>query len=231
MRFNIEQTLAKAPLFAGLDASVLKSVASNAREIRLDKDEVLFLAGETAKGLHVIAEGSVRAFRTGIDGREQVIHVDRAVNTIAEVPVFDGGTYPSTAAAESPATVYMIPRDVILDECRRHPDLALAAARLLAGRLRMCAELVESLSLREVGQRLAKLFLDRAATLDPHGRDMLEFDQPLTHNQLAARIGTVREVVSRALYRLQTQGLVEIGPKKIVIRDLKGLKAYAGLGS
>lgn len=226
---SIEKILNQTPLFKGLPSKVLLSVAKQAREMRLERDEILFLGGEPAKGLYVIAEGSIRAFRTGIDGREQVIHVERAVTTIAEVPVFDGGKYPSTAAAETLCTIYMIPRDVILNECRLHPELALAAARLLAGRLRMCAELVESLSLREVGQRLAKLFLDRVAAINPDAKDTVEFEQPLTHNQLAARIGTVREVVSRALQRLQAQGLVDIDGKRIVVGSVRNLKAYAGV--
>ena len=227
MHSIVEEILRKAPLFSGLGHDVLNSVAAKAKEIRLKKDQVLFLAGERAEGLHVIAEGSVRAFRTGIDGREQVIHVERAVTTLAEVPVFDGGAYPSTAAAESPTIVYLIPREVILSECRQHPELALAAASLLARRLRSCAELVESLSLREVGQRLAKLLLDRVAALKLDGPGPVEFVQPLTHNQLAARIGTVREVVSRALQRLQVQGLIQVDGKLVVIASLKDLKAYA----
>ena len=93
----------------------------------------------------------------------------------------------------------------------------------------MCAELVESLSLREVGQRLAKLFLDRAVALKLDGAGEIRFEQPLTHNQLAARIGTVREVVSRALQRLQMQGLVKIDGKTVTIRNLKDLKNYAGV--
>ena len=93
MHSIVEEILRKAPLFSGLGHDVLNSVAAKAKEIRLKKDQVLFLAGERAEGLHVIAEGSVRAFRTGIDGREQVIHVERAVTTLAEVPVFDGGAY------------------------------------------------------------------------------------------------------------------------------------------
>ena len=229
MSLSIEEVLPAAPLFSGLSDEVVKSVAARAQELKLDRDEILFISGEPAKGLYVIAEGTVRAFRTGVDGREQVIHVERAVTTIAEVPVFDAGVYPSTVAAETASTIFLIPRDVILEECRRHPDLALAAARLLAGRLRMCAELVESLSLREVGQRLAKLFLDRAVALKLGGAGEIRFEQPLTHNQLAARIGTVREVVSRALQRLQMQGLVKIDGKTVTIRNLKDLKNYAGV--
>ena len=87
-------------LFRDLEDDVLQILARRAIEKRLERNEILFLEGEDAAGLFVIAEGSVRAFRTSPDGREQVIHVERAVTTIAEIPVFDKGKYPSTVAAE-----------------------------------------------------------------------------------------------------------------------------------
>ena len=219
--------LKRTELFRNLDDAALRALASRAVEKRLERDEVLFIAGEPAKGLYVIADGSVRAFRTGMDGREQVIHVEKAVTTIAEVPVFDDGNYPSTVAAEEPTTVYFIHKSDIRSLSIKHPELALAAAKLLAGRLRKCAELVETLSLREVGQRVAKVLLQEASSRGVTTPGGVKFKQSLTHNQLAARIGTVREVVTRAITRLQSQGLVEIEGKKITIPDTEALKSYA----
>lgn len=216
----------RAELFAGLDAAAVAFLASRAKERRLAKDEMLFLAGEPASGLFVIAEGSVRAFRSSPDGREQVIHIERAVTTVAEVPVFDEGSFPSTVAAEEPTRVFFIPKRDIRDACLQHPQLALAAAKLLAARLRKCAELVEVLSLREVGQRVARVLLEQAAAhRDADGG--ASFRQPLTHNQLAARIGTVREVVTRSFVRLQTLGLLEVKGKKVHIPNVDALARYA----
>lgn len=90
--------LKRTALFGGLDERALHALAARAVERRLARGEVLFLAGEAARGLYVIVEGSVRAFREGVDGREQVIHVERAGATVAEVPVFDDGPFPATAA-------------------------------------------------------------------------------------------------------------------------------------
>ncbi|MEO8042669.1 MAG: Crp/Fnr family transcriptional regulator, partial [Acidobacteriota bacterium] len=180
--------------------------------------------------LYVIAEGSVRAFRTGIDGREQVIHVEKAITTIAEVPVFDNGMYPSTVAADEESLVLSIAKEKVRAACLKHPQLALSAARLFASRLRKCAELVESLSLREVGQRLARLLLEEAEKSGTEKHGVTSFRQQLTHNQLAARIGTVREVVSRVMFRLQEQGLIAAKGKIITIPDTAALGRYAGMG-
>lgn len=218
--------LEQAELFRDLDNEVIGLLASRSVERRLLRDEILFVAGEPAAGLYVVAEGSVRAFRSDLDGREQVIHVERAVTTIAEVTVFDEGNYPSTVAAEEPSLVFFIPRAQIRSACFTHPELALAAAKLLAMRLRKCAELVESLSLREVGQRIANLFLKEAVGRE-NADGVLVFQQKLTHNQLAARIGTVREVVTRALFKLQSMGLVAIDGRNVTIPDSGALRRYA----
>jgi CRP-like cAMP-binding protein len=217
----------EAPLFSELNDDVLKLLASRAVEKKLAPEEVLFIAGERARGLYVIAEGSVRAFRASSDGREQVIHVERAVTTVAEVPVFDGGSYPSTVAAEESSKVYFLSREDVLNAAMAHPQLALAATRLLAARLRKCAELVENLSLREVGQRLASLLLSQARTKGVKTGQGIELKLDLTHNQLAARIGTVREVVTRTLVRLADDGLIIHNGKKIAIPDISALSNYA----
>lgn len=215
-------------LFRDLNEDVLRILARRAVEKTLNRNEILFLAGDEADGLFVIATGAVRAFRSGADGREQIIHVERAVATIAELPVFDDGNYPSTVAAEEDSTkVYFLEKKRVRAVCLEHPEVALAATRLLAVRLRHCAELVESLSLREVGQRLARLFLAEAEMKGIQTANGVRIKQKLTHNQLAARIGTVREVVTRAFLRLQNQGLIEVSGKEIFIPNVAILAGYA----
>jgi len=221
--------LRQTALFRDLEDPILELLLKGSAEKRLARDEILFLAGDEAAGLYVILEGSVRAFRTASDGREQVIHVEKAVTTIAEVPVFDNGAYPSTVAAEEESRVLFIAKEKVQAACLKHPQLAIAAARLFAWRLRQCAELVESLSLREVGQRLAQFLLEQAEKIGTASGTGISFRQQLTHNQLAARIGTVREVVSRVMFRLQQQGLVVAKGKLITIPDPSALERYAGM--
>lgn len=221
--------LKRTELFRDLDDTILDVLAKYSVVKRLRRNEILFLAGEPAKGLYVIASGAVRAFRTSPDGREQVIHVERAVTTIAEVPVFDGGNYPSSTAAEEVTTAYFLDKQLVIKTAVQHPQLALAAVKLLASRLRRCAELVETLSLREVGQRLATLLLEEARNYGTKTPVGTRIRVRLTHNQFAARIGTVREVVTRALLRLQEQGLILHEGKDIVIPDINSLAAYADM--
>jgi CRP-like cAMP-binding protein len=224
------EILRRAELFRGLDDQILELLAARSVEKQLARDEVLFLAGDPASGLYVIAEGSLRAVRTGIDGREQVIHIEHAVTTIAEVPVFDDGNYPSTVAAQEASRVYFIRKEDVRSVCNTHPELALAATRLLARRLRKCAELVETLSLREVAQRVAEVLLSEALATGVQSEHSAVFRLTMTHNQLAARVGTVREVVTRALHKLQTQGLITIKGKQITVPDMAAFISYSRPG-
>jgi CRP/FNR family transcriptional regulator len=220
--------LRRTALFGELSEAELRALAERAVERRLARDQVLFVAGEEARGLFVIVEGAVRAYREGVDGREQVIHVERAGATIAEVPVFDDRPYPSTAAAEEETLLLFIDKCDVRRLCLEYPQIALAALKLLAGRLRRCAELVEALSLQEVDQRLARWLLAEARSRGRRTATGIELQLVLTNQQIAARIGTVREVVSRALARLGQHGLISLQGRRVMILDEEALAVYAG---
>jgi CRP/FNR family transcriptional regulator len=219
--------LKQTALFAELDEADLRALAERASEHRLARDEILFVAGDEAIGLYVVVEGAVRAFRESLEGREQVIHVERAGATIAEIPVFDDGPYPSTVAADEETTLLFIDKRDVKRLCIEHPQIALKALKLLAGRLRRCAELVEQLSLHEVDQRLARLLLAEARMRGVRSASGIRFDLALTNQQIAARIGTVREVVSRALTRLQQNGLIAVEGRRITVSNVDALAVYA----
>jgi CRP-like cAMP-binding protein len=220
--------LGRTALFGGLSEKELRALAARSVEQRLARGEVLFVAGDEARGLYVIVEGAVRAFRESVDGREQVIHVEREGATIAEVPMFDDGAYPSTVAAEEDSIILFIEKKDVRNLCLSHPNIALAALKLLAARLRRCAELVEALSLHEVDQRLARLLLEEVHSRGKRTAKGVVFKLALTNQQIAARIGTVREVVSRALSRLQQNDLIVVNGRAVTILDEEALKAFAG---
>ena len=220
--------LRQTALFGGLADEELRALAARSVERRLAREEMLFVAGEEARGLYVVVSGAVRAFRAGADGREQVIHTERAGATLAEVPVFDNGTYPATAVADEDSVVLFISKRDVRAVCREQPGVALAALELLAGRLRRHAELVEVLSLRAVGQRLARLLLAEARARGERSGGAVSLEIGATNAQIAARVGTVTEVVSRALARLHQDGLILLDNRRVTITDESMLAAYAG---
>ena len=215
-------------LFGELDQPALAALAATAVEHHLKRDELLFLAGEEARGLYVVVSGSVRAYRESLDGREQVIHVEHAGATVAEVPVFDDRPTPSSVAADESTVVLFIDKRDVRRLCVERPQIALVALKILAGRLRRCSDLVATISLQDVGQRIARLLIAEAGTRAKAASGAVAFDLPLTKEQIAIRVGSVREVVSRALARLAHDGLVSVQGRHVKIPDLDALRLFAG---
>lgn len=210
--------IGRTPLFSGLTADELEQLAVRASERSLARGEVLFAIGEEARGLFVVVDGAIRAFR-GAGGREQVLYVERAGGTIAETAIFDDGAYAATAAADEISSVLFLGKQDVRQFLADHPQVAFSALKLLAGRLRRHAELVESIALREVGHRLARFLMAEARSSgyrDEHG---WHIDLQLSHQQIAARIGTVREVISRTLRRFEQVGLIQMEGRRVTLRD------------
>lgn len=196
--------LKKTELFGPFLQSGSKVFPDVCGERKLNKGETLFFAGEEAKGLYVIARGSLRSYRENSEGREQVILIERAGTTVGEVPMFDDKPYHSTVVANEDSEVLFISKNEVRRLCSNHPAVALAALRLLAERFRETAALAESLSLKTVDQRLAAFLLREFKE-----KRLRKLKLP-TISAIAAHLGSVREVVSRAFTKLENEKLVLI---------------------
>ena len=219
--------LQRTTLFGSLTSDELADVAQRAIEIHLRRGEMLFLSGEAARGLFVVIRGKIRAFQQDEDGREQVMHLDATGAVLGDVPVFDDGPYPASAISEADADVLFIEKTDVHELCLKYPSLALAALKLMAGKVRKHAKLIEALSLHEVGQRLALFLLSEAqSTIFPEGGPMA-FRLCVSNQEIASRIGSVRDVVSRAFTRLKHDGLIAMEDRQVIVLDFQRLKRYA----
>jgi CRP/FNR family transcriptional regulator len=173
----------------------------------------ILLEGEEAPGLFFVLRGRVRLSRTAPDGREQVLAMIGPGEQFNAVPLFDGEPNPASARAMSPVTCLLLPREDLLALIRRYPDLALATLSAMAGQLRELVGLVEDLAFRSVRARLARQLLAEAAGGAAE----------LTHQELAERTATVREIAGRALRRLAEEGLVRLERGRVIVLDQEGL--------
>lgn len=209
------------PLFSGLSGAEVQALAQHAVEKRFSADEVLFWEGEPCAGIFLIAEGTVKIFKTSAGGREMMLALESAPSTVAELPLFDGGPYPASVRAVCPVAAYFIAKAQFHQVCRQHPDLSLKLLAVIGRRLRQLVMLVESMTFGSVTQRLARLLVDADREAGP-----AEVALP-THQELASRLGTVREVVSRNLARFRAEGLIRIDGKTLVVLDREGLEREA----
>jgi CRP/FNR family transcriptional regulator len=140
---------------------------------------------------------------------------------VAEVPVFDGGPYPATVITQEPSEAMLIRKDDFLACCRRNPELTLKFLNVFSARLRHLVGFVERVTFGSIRQRLAQALVEMA---DANGDS---FAMAETHEDLANRLGTVREVVSRNLGRFQSEGLIRLHRREVQILNRAGLAAEA----
>jgi len=187
--------------------------------------ETIFGEGDPCSGLYVVAAGHLRIYKSSAAGREQVLSIDGPGSSIAEVPVFDGGNYPASAAAVGHATLLFISKQDFQALCLAHPQVALKVLRVVGARLRQLVGIIEELSFTTVRHRLASLLLRLAQKEGQRTTEGVELKLPANNQELASQIGTVRELVSRNLSRFQAEGLLRIDGRSVIIRDLESLEA------
>ncbi len=219
------ETLRRVPFFAVLRPEELAQLARYCVLKRLAKDEVLFTEGDPCDGLYVVQQGAIKVFKMADTGREQVLVIERAGSTVAELPIFDGGNIPASAAALEDSTLLFLPKRVFLDLCRRNSEVAFAVIRTLAWRFRYMTRLVEELSLKEVSHRLARFLRDRALNSGVRTRRGIEFPLEETNQEIGAEIGTVRDLVSRNLRQFVDRGIIKMERRKVIVLDLAELEA------
>jgi len=214
--------LKSTPLFAALDDSEVSSLAARCGIRPYSQGELLFSEGEPCKGLYIVVSGRVRIFKTSLSGREQVLAVEGPGASVAELPVFDGGSYPASASALERSEVLFVSRADLRAICLEKPEVSLKLLQVVGARLRRLVGIIEELSFTTVRHRLISWILRQEGRPTDRG---IVFSLNATHQELAAQIGTVRELVSRNLARLQAQSLIEMNGREITILDHEGLEA------
>jgi CRP/FNR family transcriptional regulator len=218
---KVRQILTKAPIFSGLSETELAFLARHAVQRRCSAGEIVFNEGEPCAGLYVVESGSVRIFKSSASGREHVLSIDGPGSSIAEIPVFDGGNYPASAAAVDDATLLFVSKQDFNALCLAHPEVALKVLRVVGGRLRRLVGIIEELSFTTVRHRLAAYLFRLARRSGKRTAEGIEITLPVTNEELAAQIGTVRELVSRNLSRLQAEGILKTDGRNVVIYKLE----------
>jgi CRP/FNR family transcriptional regulator len=221
---NTEGVLRRTPLFASLTEGELQALCARTSRKKFQRGEQLFAEGDPCSGLYLVAAGKIRIFKLSSTGREQILAVEGPGSSFAELPVFDGGNYPAAASALEDTEVLFISRKDFQNFCREHPDVALKVIAVVGSRLRRLVGIIEELSFTTVRQRLIALLIRLAEASAVRSAKDIQIELPKSHQDLAAELGTVRELVSRNLGRLQAEGFLEVEGRKIVVKDLAGLR-------
>ena len=216
------KTLSAHPYFQGLGVASLKEISANMSLRRYSRGEVLFWEGDACSGLHIIEQGSVKLFRISPQGRQHIVRVLQEGDTCNEVPVFDGGTNPVNVEALEETSVWVVDAQAVSDLMRKDPEFMQKTIKNLASMMRHLVRMVSDMAFYQVTNRLARLIGEIPAE-ELSGAGGMRW----TQDQLAARLGTVREVVARSLRELERSGAIEVENRRITIKDGVVLEQWA----
>lgn len=211
--------LHKNEYFEGLDEGLLNQVAAHMQLREYERGEALFWEGDPCAGLHIIEQGFVKLYRLSPQGRQYIVRVLQEGDTCNEVPTFDGGTNPVNVEALETTRVWVIQADILHELLQKHPDFAQKVINNLGKNLRGLVRMVSEMAFYQVTHRLARLISEQTP-------DELS-GTPWTQEQLAARLGTVREVVARSLKELERSGAIHLNKRRIAVSDPDVLEQWA----
>jgi CRP-like cAMP-binding protein len=212
-----------SPYFAGLDDCLLEKISRLITERTVGKHEIIWLEQESAKMAYFVASGLIKLFKVSAEGKEQILRLVRPGGCFGYPGMFNGGSNPENAQALVPSMLYGLMKRDLEALLREDEQLALNTIRALATETHHYMSLVEDLSLRRVNSRLAKMLLEHS------GEEAGDPSPILTQADMAAMIGTVREVVGKSVKALEDEGAIIADRRSIIIKDSGALRRMAGL--
>lgn len=221
------QTLSKLPLFSRLGDDALLEIASYIQERTFSPGQVIVLEGEPCQAVYFVAQGVVRTGRLSPEGREQVLAYLGPGEPFNLVPALDGGSTLATVDAVTDTTLYTISCERLREIMRDHHGVGLAVMERLGAEVRRLSDMVEDLALHTVRTRLARFLLAHASAELGEVAEDTQPSERWTQEEIAAQIGTVRDVVGRALRTFADDGLIRRERGRLVVVDRAKLERAA----
>jgi len=196
--------------FDDLPETMLQEISTHTHLREYQRGDVLFWEGDLCDGLYIISQGSAKIFRLSPQGRQYIVRILQEGDTFAEVPAFDGSPNPTNVEALEDCSVWVINAEMLRGLIVTHPQFAQKVLGNFGRMLRGMVHKVSEMAFYQVTHRLARLIAEISEEKStPHW----------TQEQLAARLGTVREVVARSLKELERSGAIKIEDRRIQIAD------------
>jgi len=216
---NKRELILSIPIFSELAGKAVANLSAISRIEKFEKGELIFMEDDDADALFILADGAIDLVKGTADGRERFIRRVKPGETFAEAAMFAGDAYPVSALARSRGTLLAINRDDFRMFMRRHPEASMAMLAAMARLLRHWSDLLSELSLSTVEGRIAAWLMRRAR--ESRGDS---FDLGMQKRELAFRLGTVPETLSRNLRKLKEMGAIRLEGERIHIKDMEILE-------
>jgi len=223
---GILHTISRSQLFGGLPDEHLREIRNVSIEKRVNRGEIVFFDGEEGNGFYLVVEGVIRVYKMSLEGKEQVLHIVKAGETIGAVPVFSGKSFPANAQAMTESLLLFFPKEKFIRLITGNPSLTMNILAVLSMRLRDFTMQIENLSLKELPGRLAAYLLNQLQVQG--GSDLITLD--VSKSQISNILGTRPESLSRALGVIRERKLIDVDGPNIRVLDRDGLEELAAHG-
>jgi len=210
---DLRPVIRTCPLFSGVTEEDLDRLLQVCRGRDCEKGEQLFAEGESATGFFVVASGRVKIYKLSPEGKERILHIVHPGGTFAEAAIFGNGLYPAYAEPLVKSHLVFFPKREFLDLLRQHAQIAINMIGGLSRFLRQFATQIEELTFKDVPSRLALYLMELGAA------EKSQVELPIAKSQLASRLGTVSETLSRTFRKLSDEGVITVEGRMIHILD------------
>jgi CRP/FNR family transcriptional regulator, dissimilatory nitrate respiration regulator len=223
-KIHLTEALRHIFLFETLDDSQRAFIEKFANLKQLHSGEILFSDGQLSTAFFAVITGAVKIYKLSPDGNEQIIHIQKPGDLVAEAVIFDMEKFPAYCQAVEQTELLRISKPEFRAFLEHHPDVCFRIMSAYSRRIRQLLNKIEELSLHDIKSRLANYLLTNAK--EKNGQ--LVCTLSTTKKNLAALLGTIPETLSRTLHHFKSDGLIEEQGKYVIVRDRGGLKEMVG---
>lgn len=218
---EVQAFLAKQFLFESLSKDQLELIAESATVKEIKRGGHLFSELQPATAFFIVVSGSLKIYKLSAEGGEQILHVQRAGDLVAEAIIFDFDTYPAFCQALEDTVLLRLSKEDFLNILRHFPEITFKVMSSYSHRLRQLVAKIEELSLHDIKSRLANYLLSNYVV--SNNRSIVRLS--LTKKDLASILGTIPETLSRTLHYLKKEKYISEEKNDIIILSLKKLKS------
>lgn len=220
---QLAEILSRQPLFRGLVADELELIAQGSREIRIQRNEMLFKKGDEPEGMHVLVMGQVKLSLPSAQGSEKVVHMCEPGSTFGEAVVFLDKPYPVSALATQDSIVLLVQKSTLVPALSESPMLSRKMLASLSLRLHELIDDMETCTLRTSMQRVVCYLTHQAP--NGHAQDfVIQLDT--SKQTVASQLNLAPETFSRVLGQLSEAGLIEVRGRSITVLDREKLRTF-----
>lgn len=216
-------------VFCSLDQPALEEFNSHKTTNQYKKGQTIFYEGNQAFGLYCVYSGRIKLYKTGVDGRLQIVRIAGPGDLLGYRAMFSDEPYTATAEAVEDATICCIDKNAFFPVLAKHPDLAMNIIKKLARELRQAEDLATSIAQKSVRERMAELLLILKETYGKKSQNGVLIDLKLSREELAEMIGVTQETAIRLLSEFKKDGMIEIKKRDITILQPQSLLDTARL--